>query len=154
MKKPLSIILKVLGALLVLAVVAFGAFRIGFAQGIVRSPEIAEQIQTWKDSDKTETQFEGQMMRGGRFDNFGPGMFGGHTPFMMQHGSFGFNPIGKLLGFLFFILLIGAVLRFTFFRGMHHHGYCYGHMPPPWAQQPNPCHPEPTQPEPAQKENK
>ena len=148
MKKSLSITLKILGVLILLAIVGGAAFRIGYGRGAADSPAIAAQIQTWQDkTDKVPApypfyNYPGQMMRGG------------HAPFLMPFGRGGFFSIGRLLGFLFLAFLFFGALRFLFFRRMMHHhghGHWHGHMPP-WAQQPTPQ--APAQPENPQGEAK
>lgn len=141
-KRPISIVLRVLGVLLVLGVVAGGAFRFGYGQGVAESPAIAEQIQAWQKSGTAPAPFYGPGFRGMM-------MHGGFSPFMHRGPSF----FGGFLGFLFLAFLFFGLMRMFFFRPwMHHQGPWHGHMPP-WAQQP-PTPPAPSQPETPQGENK
>ncbi|MEW6504335.1 MAG: hypothetical protein ACOYXO_10375 [Chloroflexota bacterium] len=147
MKKPISIVLRVVVFLALLAVVGRAAFGIGYARGVTESPAIAEQVQSWQN--KTDNvpgiyAFPGYA---------GPMMRGGYSPLMMQRGHFGFNPIAGFLGFLFLAFVFFGVMRLVFFRRMMHNNEpWHGHMPP-WVQQ-QPAPQSPAQPEPPQTENK
>ena len=140
MSKTNSIIFRVVGLLVIIGLLAGGAFaayRFGFSQGVTQSPAIAEAMQSWEKSAPSAAvpfAFGAPMMRG-----FGyyPHMYG---------GPMGFFIVGKVLVFIFFTLLFIGMLRFAFRPPWSHHPHWHGECTPPWAQaQPKPQ--EPPQPE-------
>jgi hypothetical protein len=146
MKKPFSIVLRILGVLLLLAIVGGGAFRFGYTRGVADSPAIAKQMESWQANNNTLPA--PYAMHGYP----GPWMQGGYAPYWMPRGHFGFNPLAGLLGLIFFAFLFFGTMRMLFFRRMlHHHGPWQGHMPP-WAQQAAPQ--APAQPETPQEDKK
>lgn len=146
MSKPVSIALRVIGALLVLGLLAGGAamaYRAGYARGLADSPQWAEALKAAPAAPAFERGFH---------PGFESPMFrGGYSP-MMGRGHFGFFPFGGLLGLLLvaFFFFFG-VMRFIF-RPRWAHGYWHGPYPPewgtpPWAQQPPSPQSPPAQPE-------
>lgn len=122
MSKTGSIILRILGAIVVLAIVGGIAANIGYNLGVANSPAIAEHLNAAGD---TEANFS-PMMRG--FYPYGHGM--------------GFFSLGHILGgLLLFFIVLGMIRWILFPRPWHMHGWhrwnggpnWNGHMPP-WAQ--------------------
>lgn len=136
MSKSLSIVLRVLGVVLVLALAAGGAFRLGYTRGVADSPAIAEKLQSWQGQ-------AGSAPAPYAYRGFGPMPHGGFYAPYLHHG---FNPLGKLLGFLFFAFLFFGMMRMFFFRRMMHH---YGGGHPGWGHRP-PCAYQPDPQAPAQ----
>jgi len=126
-----SIVLRVFGVLLLVALLAGGAFaayRFGYAQGVAQSPAIAEA-------------FSQGMKEGSVIPAFGGPMLYGHGYPIRSwgHSHFGFFPFLGCLGPLFFMFLFFGLLRLVFFR--RHwgwHGHWHGHPSewgaPPWAR--------------------
>jgi hypothetical protein len=153
--KARFIVLRVIGALLLVALMAGGAFaayRFGYAQGVAQSPAVAEALaQGLKNGAAVPFQrgFGGPMMYG---YGYPMGMWGHH----------GFFPFGGILGFLFMAFLFFGLLRLVFFRphfGWHGHWHGREWGGPPWMhgdpQQPGqPGSEAPAQPETPKSENK
>lgn len=136
-----SRLIRLLFAVLVIALLLGGAFRVGYGRGVADSPAIAAQMQQWQQSASSA-------------DGVTPPMYANpmlHRPAAMMHRG-GFHPFGALLGLFFFGFLALGFMRLLFFGpmmrhrfagpmghggpgcGHSHHGPHYG-MTPPWAQQ-------------------
>ena len=124
MKKTLTIVFGVLGVILVLALIGGGMFRFGYTRGLVDSPAIAEQMQTWQSQAPAAPA-----------PYFYRGFYAPYSPI----GHFGFHPLRGVFGFLVFAALFFFVMRILFFRRMMHHR-AWGHRPfcayPPDPQAP------------------
>lgn len=127
--KPSFIVLRVVAALLLIALMAGGAFaayRFGYAQGVTHSPAVAEALaQGFKE--------------GSAIPAFGrPMLYGyGYPMGMWGHHHFGFFPFMACLGPLFFMFLFFGLLRLIFFR--RHwgwHGHWHGHPGHDWGGPP------------------
>ncbi len=143
MKKPFSIIVRVVLALILFSLVGFTGYRAGYSQGVANSPAIAEQMKAW------QSQAETQPIAPHGFRDFdGPFTRGGYYPPVAFMGRGHFNPLGGLLGLLLLAFVFFGVMRMAFFRGMmHRFGPWQGHMPP-WAAQPPAPAPAPAAPQP------
>jgi hypothetical protein len=121
MKKGPFILIRVLGALLVLGLIAgAGAFgyRAGMAQGISQAPVVAKAIEKAAENG----QVAPQMMY--------PRGFGyGYSPMPFHHA--GFFPFGAICGSIFFLFLFFGAMKMLFFRRMMWSG---GHMHGPWGR--------------------
>lgn len=130
---------RVIVALIILALVLGGAFRIGYGRGVAESPAVAQQMQQWQESITSADGATPPVYANPMLYRSGP---------MMGHR--GFHPFGALLGLFFFGFLTLAFMRILFFRPMmmHRFGGPMGHgarpcgpggwhgLTPPWAQQP------------------
>lgn len=134
---------RVIIALIIIALVLGGAFRIGYGRGVAESPAIAQQMQQWQESVTSADGATAPVYANPMLYRSGP---------MMGHR--GFHPLGALLGLFFFGFLALGFMRMLFFRPMmmHRFGGPMGHggppcgpggwhgphsgMTPPWAQQP------------------
>lgn len=114
-------IFRLIGALLLIGLVAFGgfmAYKAGVAQGIARAPEVAEAIQ--------QTAENGQPV---------PPMY---APYGYGYPHFGyrhhFNPFGAICFSILFLFLFFGALRMLFGRPWHHgwrhHNKWEGGVPP------------------------
>jgi hypothetical protein len=155
MNKGPSIVLRVLGLLLVLGLIAgAGAFgyRSGMARGIEQAPEVAAAIENAAES--------------GQVAPIPPIMYGYGYPQMygFHHPHF-FNPFGAIcFSFLFLFLFFGA-MKMLFFRRMRH-GWAHhehgpwgrdweGKVPPPFEEWHKRAHGEtPTEEKPAESDKK
>ena len=121
MNKGPFIVLRVLGILLILGLIAgAGAFgyKAGLAQGIQQAPEVAAAFE--KAAENGQVAMPGAPMMYG----YGyPHMYGfGHPHF--------FNPFGAIcFSFLFLFLFFGA-MKMLFFRRMRHSWGHHGHHGP------------------------
>ena len=122
MSKTTSIILRVVGVILLVAIAAGVAFQFGYRLGVSNSPAIAEQMGKWLD--KTGELPAPYAYRG--MANPMPG-YGYYAPFMAY--GMGFHPIGRLVGILFTVFLVFGALRLIFFRPWMHHSW-HHHMHP------------------------
>jgi hypothetical protein len=121
MSKTGSIILRVLGAIVVLAIIGGAAAAIGYNLGVANSPAIAEHLNSAGDTDG----YFSPMLRGG---------------YPLAHG-FGFFSLGHILGgLLLFCIVLGLIRWILFPRPWHMHGWhrWYGGpnwngQMPPWA---------------------
>jgi hypothetical protein len=122
MKNGSFIWLRVLGALLVLGLIAgAGAFgyKAGMAQGISQAPAVAKAIE--KAAENGQPAPIPQMM-------YQRGFGYGYSPMPFHHGGF-FNPIGAICGSIFFLFLFFGAMKMLFFRRMAWHGHMHG----PWG---------------------
>lgn len=143
MSRPFGFV-RVIVALIIVALVLGGAFRIGYGRGVAESPAIAQQMQQWQESITSADGATAPVYANPMLYRAGP---------MMGHR--GFHPLGALLGLFFFGFLAFGFMRMLFFRPMmmHRFGGPMGHggpgcggpggwhgphsgMTPPWAQQP------------------
>jgi hypothetical protein len=122
MKKGPFILVRVIGFLLVLGLIAGAgavAYRAGMVQGITQAPAVAKAIEKAAENGQPVPQ----MM----YDhNFGYGYY----PMPLRGHHFGFNPLGAICGSLFLIFLVLGFFKMMFFRGM-----MWGHGP--WAHGPH-----------------
>ncbi|HWQ46106.1 MAG TPA: hypothetical protein VN376_04520 [Longilinea sp.] len=123
MSKTGSIILRVLGAIVLVAIIASAAGYAGFALGTAHNAEIVSQAE--------------DLQQGA--ESYGRGFGDGYAMHPMMWGGFGLMAIGRLFGFLFFLFIVGGLIRLVFFPrpwGWHrwyaHQGW--NSQTPPWAQ--------------------
>jgi hypothetical protein len=119
------IVLRVIGLLLLVGLVAGGifmAFRAGEAQGISQAPAVATAIV--KAAENGEAAPIPPMTYGHSYRySYGYPMVGHH---------FGFFPFG-ICGSILFLFLIFGLMKMVFFRGMWHRGW-EGHKHGPWGR--------------------
>jgi hypothetical protein len=148
-KKVIATIIVTLLIIAGLVGIAGLGYRMGMNEGIRQSPQIAEQMQQWRNAPPQANPAPGlpprmgpMMGRGDMRGNFGPMM--GYNNFGNYRGmrSGPFSLIGAVVRFLlgvFFVLLIIAAIRWIFFgrrmgwAGWRNHGGSGQHWgPPPW----------------------
>lgn len=117
-----SIVIRIVGFLLLLALLAGGAYAVynlGYGRGLAESPAMLEAMQE-----------EGGMPMP---------YYGYRAPAFYPWFGFGFFPFGGICGGLFFLLLFFGLMRMVFFPrrwGWHgRHGH-WRHGPPPWGKGP------------------
>jgi hypothetical protein len=125
MQKGSFILFRVLGALLVLGLIAgAGAFgyRAGMAQGITQAPAVAAAI---------EKAAENGQPAPAPFTMYQRGFGYGYSPMPFHHFGF-FNPFGAICGSILFLFLFLGAMKMLFFRRMMWHGS--HHMHGPWGK--------------------
>ena len=118
------IVLRVIGILLLLGLIAGGgfmAFKAGQAQGISQAPAVATAISQAAENGQG-APVPPMMYQYGY--GYGPHMYGFH--------HFGFFPFG-ICGSIIFLFLFFGFLKMIFFRGMMHRGW-EGHKHGPWGR--------------------
>jgi hypothetical protein len=111
-------IFRLIGALLLLGLIAGGAFmayNAGVAQGIAQAPEVAVAIEKAAENGQVAPI---SPMRGYGYDY--------PHPYGFRHPHF-FNPFGAICFSIFFLFLFFGFMKMIFFRRMGHrwghHGY-------------------------------
>lgn len=138
------------GALLAIAVLAgvgFGAYRIGYAQGMADAPEVAAFFSKAIENGRA---FPIPPVVGDGAASVSPLMWSPMSRGLMPYGGWmrmhtGVRLFGGFLGFLFLALLFVGLMRLIFRpygypAGPGIHGYWHGHPwgAPPWAQRETP----------------
>ena len=116
MLKPVSIVVRVLVALLVLALVVGGAFRGGYVRGVAESPAIAAQMQKFQEANPAAAPYLAPQ--------FGWPMAYRVYPWGMNHGG-GFHGVGGVIGLFVLAALFFGLMRLLFFGRMMRH-YAFG----------------------------
>ena len=120
------IVLRVIGVLLLVGLIAGGifmAFNAGIAQGVSQAPAVATAIS------QAAENGQGAPVPPMMFQQsygYGPGYY----PHMVGFRHFGFFPFG-ICGSILFVFFFFALLRMIFFRGMWHRGH-HGPWGKPW----------------------
>ena len=126
MKKGPFIVLRVLGALIVLGLIA-GAGAFGYQAGVARGIEQAPQVAAAIENAAENGQVAPVMPMYGHGYAYGypqPYGFGFH-----HH----FNPFGAICGSIFFLFLFFGAMKLIFFRRMRHGWGHHGHHGP-WGK--------------------
>ena len=124
------IVLRVIGILLILGLIAGGvymAFQAGQAQGISQAPAVATAISKAAESGQG-APFPPMMFNQPYREGYGYGP-GYHMYGMDGPHYFGFLPFG-ICGAILFLFLFFGFMKMIFFRGMWHRGHMHG----PWSK--------------------